>query len=88
MTPQDLLLDALKETGVSLRISTNELLEYTAEIGAKLALAAGEPGFEKALIAARNAVALKAGLNATLEAEAADARVVGVISGVLLSLAS
>ncbi len=88
MNPEELLRSALKETGISLGISADELVRYTAEVGAKLALAVGEPGFEKALVAARNAVALKAGLNATLEAEAADARIVGVIQGVLLGLAS
>lgn len=88
MTPEELLRSALTETGVSLKISADELVRYVAEQGATLALAIGEPGFDKALIAARNAIALKAGLNATLEAEAADARIVGVLQGVLLGLAS
>ncbi len=88
MSPEDLLRDALKETGVNLKISADELVRYTAEQAYRLSQAAGEPGFDKALLAARNAVALKAGLNATLQAEAADARIVGVISGVLLSLAT
>jgi hypothetical protein len=88
MNAEDLLRQALKETGANLKISADELVRYTAEQAARLSLAAGEPGFDKAMIAARNAVALKAGLNATLEAEAADARMVGVISGVLFNLAT
>lgn len=88
MSPEELLRSALSETGISLKISADELVRYVAEQGATLALAVGEPGFDKALIAARNAIALKAGLNATLEAEAADARIVGVLQGVLLGLAS
>lgn len=88
MTPEELIRDALSETGVSLKISKDELVRYVAEQGVLLALAVEEPGFDKALRAARNAIALKAGLSATLEAEAADARMLGVISGVLLGLAS
>ncbi len=88
MSPEELLRSALEETGVSLKISTDELARYVAQQAATLLKAVGEPGFDKALIAARNAVALKAGLNATLEAEAADARIVGVIQGVLLGLVS
>jgi hypothetical protein len=88
MKVEDLLRQAIGETGVNLQRSADEVIRYTAQQGAVLSLAAGEPGFGKAMTAATNAVALYAGLNATLEAEAADARLVGIITGVLFNMAT
>lgn len=88
MKAEDLLRDALNSTGVNLQRSADEVVRYAAQQGAILSLAAGEPGFDKAMTAATNAVALFAGLNATLEAEAADARLVGIITGVLFNMAT
>ena len=88
MSPEDLLKDALSETGITLNVSKDALLRYVAERGAHLATLSADPGFARALRAERNAVALYAGLNASLQAEAVESRIVGVISGVLLGLAS
>jgi len=83
----DLLRAALRETRADISVDADELVRYTAERGAHLSTLAGQPGFQRALVAERNAIALKAGLDATLQAEAADARLVGVIQGILLGVA-
>lgn len=84
---EDLIRDAVRETRADLAIDSDELVRYTAERAAHLSTLVGQPGFQRAVVAERNAVALKAGLDATLRAEAADARLVGVIQGALLGLA-
>lgn len=84
---EDLLRGAIRETRAELAMDADELVRYTAERAAHLTTLAGQAGFARAVVAERNAVALKAGLDATLQAEAADARLVGVISGVLLGVA-
>jgi len=88
MNTEDLIRSTLEETGAELKISSDELVAYTIAQGARLSLASNEPGFDKALIATRNAIALKAGVSTTMVASAADSRLVGVISGVLLNLAT
>lgn len=83
----DLLRAALRETRADLSINADELILYTAERAAHLTTLLGQPGFQRAVVAERNNVAMRAGLDATLQAEAADARLVGVIQGVLLGVA-
>lgn len=87
MNINELLEDVLEETGAQLSVSKDDLVQYTAERGAHLATIVDEPGFSLALRAERDSIALYAGLNASLAAEAADARMVGTIQGVLLKLA-
>jgi hypothetical protein len=46
-----------------------------------LSAAVDEPGFEENLIAARDSIALGAGIAATEEADAVDAELVGILTG-------
>jgi len=87
MDYEQLLKDALEETGVNLRISKEFLVQYTAARAAHLTTIIGQPGYDRALRAERDSIALYAGLNATLQAEAADARIVGIIQAILFGLA-
>tara|TARA_R110002153_G_scaffold132597_1_gene281597 strand:- start:62 stop:331 length:270 start_codon:yes stop_codon:yes gene_type:complete len=88
MTPQDLLRDALSETNVRLSMAKDEAIQIVALEGARLAAASAEPGFDVVLRASRDVVAMKLGINASLEARAADARIVGVIQAILLGIAT
>jgi hypothetical protein len=86
MGPNDfrLLLDsALKETGASLEQSTAEVAQYAAERTAYLSTLVGQPGFELAVQAERDAVALFAGIVAVGQAQAVQGRIIGVIQGAL-----
>lgn len=78
---RELFEDAVKETGISLRVGVAELAEYAAERSAHLATLVGDPDFSMAVRAERDAVALKAGLTAVQQADVADAKLVGVIQG-------
>lgn len=88
MSPEDLLRDALEETGVELRQSRDEAIQLVALEGARLAAASAEPGFDLVLRASRDRVALELGIDASLAARAADARIVGVIQSILLGIAT
>ncbi len=78
---RELFEDAARETGVSLQVGAAELAEYAAARSAHLATLVGDPNFAMAVRAERDAVALKAGILAVQQADAADARLVGVIQG-------
>ncbi len=78
---EKLLTDAIAETGVSLQKGAAELAAYAAERSAHLATLVDDPGFQEAVRAERDAVALEAGITAVQQADAADARIVGVIQG-------
>lgn len=78
-----LLSDAAKETGRNLDVSQQKLREVAATQMAQLALAVGEPGYDRAVIAARDIIALEAGLQLHSAASAADSRLVGIIQGAL-----
>lgn len=78
-----LLKDAAKETGRDLRGNLAAVTLYAAERTAYLSTLVGQPGFEEAVRAERDNVALKGGIASVKAADAADARIVGIIQGVL-----
>lgn len=78
-----LIDSALQETGVSLKASSAEVAVYAAGRAAFLSTIIGQPGFEQAVIAERDNVALFAGIAAVNQAVAVQARIVGVIQGAL-----
>ena len=79
----DSLKASLKETGRKIDVDLEEVRVYAASQMTQLALAVGEPGYDRAVIAARDNVAMKAGLLAVAHADAIDSRIVGVIQGSL-----
>lgn len=78
-----LLKDAAKETGHDFKGKLLETTIYAAERTAYLSTLVGQPGFEEAVRAERDNVALKGGISTVAGADRADARLVGIIQGVL-----
>lgn len=64
-------------------ISTAEVAAYAAEQAAMLKNVANQPGYHQAVLAARDNVALKAGIKASEQADATDSRIIGIIEGAL-----
>ena len=79
-----LLQNTAEEFRTTLRVDLNELAIYTSEQIAALSAAVGQPGYNEAVITARNNIALKAGIQATREADAADQRILGIVQAVLV----
>lgn len=88
MSAEQLLRDALEETGVSLDVAKDEAVRIVVEEAALLALASGEPGFDMVVRSSRDNVALRLGINSSLEARAADSRIVGIIQAILIGVAA
>jgi len=78
-----LVKGAAREAGLQLGGDMDVLRRYAATRMEHLATTYGEPGYDLALRAERDAVALAAGMTAVGTADAADARVRGVIEGAL-----
>lgn len=76
-------LDVLNDLKIGSEEARAEIAAYAAERADSLALAVGEPGYDEALIAARDSVALKAGIVAVDEADEVDANILGLIAGLL-----
>ena len=74
---------ALKETGLQLQKSAHEVATYASLRSVHLAGAVGQKGFQEAVVAERDAVALYAGIQAVNNADAADNRLLGLIHGAL-----
>lgn len=82
-TFKDLLDAAVKETGAKLKEAPAVLAGYMAERAAHLSTISHEPGFEKAVRAERNNVALRAGIEAHNTASLMDHQLLGLIQGAL-----
>lgn len=80
---EEMIREAAKEVGVKTKVGGRSLAAYMYERAAHLATIAGQKGFEKALRAERNNVALAAGLAVDDAAAAGDRFLVGVIQGAL-----
>lgn len=85
---KNLIDSALQETGASLKQSSQEVAAYAAQRAAFLSTLVGQPGFEQAVIAERDNVALFAGIVAVGQVVAIQAKIVGVIQGALFIGAS
>lgn len=80
---KSLFESAIAETGIDLQQSAHDVALYTSQRMAHLALIVGLPGYEEALVAERDNVALFAGISAVNSADAADQRIIGIIQGAL-----
>lgn len=78
-----LIEDAVKETGVELTQTAAHVAAYMNERAIHLASISGQPGFDQALRAERNNVALRAGISVAHNADQADARMLGLFQGLL-----
>lgn len=84
---QKMLSEALSQTGVELSASTDAIAQLTALRAAELAVLVGQPGYDQAVIATRDEIALASGLALVGDADAATGRVLSLIQGGLLMLA-
>lgn len=76
-----MLETAYKDEGRSIAFDTKALATYAAEEAKVLSLAISEPGFDQAIKAARDNLAMKAGLAAVVVGDRADARFYGILEG-------
>ena len=83
-----LLKATLKEVGVELQDQLDELVAYTTERVEHLNTLVGQEGFDAAVLVERDNVLLKAANLATTQADAWDAKIVGVVQGALYILAA
>lgn len=77
----NLIKDGAEEVGRDLGDDLEAVAVYAEQRSAHLATITAEPGFERAVRAERDSVALKAGINVTDTATTADQRLVGLIHG-------
>ncbi len=77
------LLQALKDQGLEFRDQGRALQTFAAQRAAHLAALVGQPGFEQAVRAEADSVALEAAKHAVRAGDATDARIAGIIQGVL-----
>lgn len=83
MTRSEDLGQRLDELLASYRGGLNSVREYAAQRMLDLADALGEPGYEEAVKAARDSIALEAGMAAVDAADATDREMLGAIGGFL-----
>jgi hypothetical protein len=79
----DFVVAAAQRLGRQVQADSAELRDYVANIMQMLASALGEPGYDEALVAARDSVALFAGLQIVDSADAGDRELLGSIGGAL-----
>ena len=73
----------LTESGVKLAGDAADVAKYAAERAAYLATLKGKKGFSDAVLAERDAVALKAGIVAKRSASVMEQRLIGALTGAL-----
>lgn len=79
----DMLVAQAHQAGSDLRIDLESVRAYAAERMAHLATCVGQPGYFEAVEAEAHSVALEAAGRAIDQADASDARLVGIIQGAL-----
>ena len=72
-----------REFGVTVKVDAKALATYTAQRVAHLGTLVGKPGFEDAVVAERDSLALRAGVLAVKAADVVDSRIVGLIQAAL-----
>lgn len=86
-TLKSMLDQFVKETGATAEKSTADIATYTVQRSAHLTSGVNQPGFEEAVRAEYNNVKLFSGISVTHNADAADARFFGLITGAMAMLA-
>ena len=82
-TLKNMLEIALAEISADLESTVDGVAAYAAQRMAVLATLVGQPGYEEAVIAERDNVAMFAGIGAVDTADAAAQRLLGIVQGVL-----
>lgn len=87
MDLNDTLAAAARRLEIELKTDSEELRQMGAQLIIDLGMAVGEPGYEEAVLAARDTIALQVGLDAASAGDLADAEVRGIIFGFLVAAA-
>jgi hypothetical protein len=82
------IVGPFKELGIDLIETEDVLRGYASESIARLTTIIGQPGFELAVQAERDILAIKAGLQLVKDADRSDMRAIGLIEGALRMAAS
>lgn len=87
MDLKEQIMNLLRDESIAARddlmAASEKVAEYAAEQAEQLAEIIGEEGFELAVIAARDNVLMQAGVNLVAQADASDARFVGLLQGAI-----
>lgn len=83
----NLAIAQAQEIGIEVTDDLREASQYASEVAAELSAAVGSEGFDRALLAARDSVALKVTSQAITRADALDARFLTFVQS-LVGLAS
>jgi hypothetical protein len=79
----DAIVGPLTNLGFDLKNKASEVKMYAAQSMARLATLVGQPGYEMAVEAERDIVAIKVGMKVLADAKKTDAVAVGIIEGAL-----
>jgi len=82
-----ILQAALDDTNADLKSGSQEIVALMAQRAAELSTIVGLPGYDQAAIAARDEIALRAGLELVGQADKAASRVLSIVQGGLLLIA-
>lgn len=80
---KSMVQDALVETGKEISGDLDDVSLYALQRTAHLSTLTNDPGFDLAVQAERDSIALKAGISVTNNADLADQRIIGVIHGAI-----
>lgn len=78
-----LLVDQATSAGKELKADLEAVRVYAAARLAHLATCVGQPGYQEAVVAEANNIAMEAAIAAIDQADATDARLVGIVQGAL-----
>ena len=84
---EDILKQALEDAGAELQASAQAVAHLTAVRAGELSVLVGQPGYDQAVIAARDEIALAAGLPVVENPDQATSRVISIVQGGLMMLA-
>lgn len=82
-----ILSDAARRLEIDLKGDATALRHLTATLILDLSAAVGQPGYDEALVASRNILALELGIQAAEIGDLADAEMRGIIIGLLTFMA-
>lgn len=78
---EQLLGQAAQEFANQFRVDAAAIAQDAAERTTHLSTLVGQPGFERAVVAERDNIALRAGIQAAQTGDAVDQRVLGLLQG-------
>ncbi len=84
---KNLLETAIEDTGADLATGSREIVAMMTQRAAELSGIVGLPGYDQAAVAARDEIALVAGIELVEQADKATERVLSIVQGGLMLIA-